>query len=201
MHSHSSYWSKSPKWWDGYVTKLQSQICGIRAKIRKVLNQSEMYQQQNSGDCQGAEHKSGLQEEEGPHCQTAFVLHDHLKQWRIWICHIPDGHGTRQQSFSRWEGVLTDLRHGLLGAVAFFHESKGWYREEKAFGFISFSAQAMHLMSPHLIHMWLRMTNKMFPTVTEVRAGRFWTKKPRMDVMSLIGYHFDSLRMGETLPA
>lgn len=88
-----------------------------------------MYQRHNSGECQGAQHKRGLQEKGAPHIQTAFsselLIHNHLNPWITWLFHILDGHGPRQQNFSRWGGVLTDLMHGLLGGVAFFYETEG----------------------------------------------------------------------------
>lgn len=88
-----------------------------------------MYQQLNSSEHQGAGHESDLQENSASHSQRAsapeLLFHKHLSQRILWMCHIPDGHGPRQQNFSRWVGVLTDLMHDLLGAVAFSDETKG----------------------------------------------------------------------------
>lgn len=186
-------------------TKLESWICGIRAKIRQVLNWAWMYQQQNSSECRGAEHESDLWEKEAPHGQRAFapelLCHKHLSQGMLWKCHIPDGHEPRQQNFSRRGGVLTDLMHGLLGAVAFSYETKGWHREEKAFGFISFCAQAMHLTSPHFfLHVVIEDEKaKCFPLSQKWELADLELKNPTMGVISLIEEHFSSLRMEETI--
>lgn len=151
----------------------------MRDNIWKVSNWAVMYQQHNSDEHQGAEHKNDLQEKEAPHSQTAFAselfFHNHLKQGMLWMCHVPDGHGPRQQNFSRWGGVLTDLMHGLLlWNQGVKQRGKGFQVHQ-----IFCPGNALHVSSSHfLLHVWLRMAKPNISHCHRVRAGRFRTKKP-----------------------